>query len=94
MGGRKERLPPCIPIAAAFFGALAAHRRRPVSMTSETSNFNEERQVDVTVGTIKRLLSLGYDRYGEAAKFNHQYGIAYNEGYICALRHVLEAENE
>jgi len=63
-------------------------------MTSETSNFNEERQVDVTVGVIKRLLLHGYERYNDAVKSGHQYGAAYNDGYIRALRHVLEAENE
>jgi len=63
-------------------------------MTTETSSCNEERQLDVTVGVIKRLILLGYDRYEEAIKSGYKYGEAYHDGYIRALKHVLEAENE
>lgn len=64
-------------------------------MTSETSEqFNEERQLDVTVGTVKRLLIMGYDHYNDAMK-GEAHGIAsYWDGYIRALQHVLEAENQ
>jgi hypothetical protein len=55
---------------------------------------NEDRQLDVTVGVIKRLMMLGYDRYGESVKSGYKYGEAYHDGYIRALKHVLEAENE
>lgn len=61
---------------------------------NETSNLNEERQLDVTVGTVKRLIMLGYDRYEESVRSGYKYGEAYSAGYIRALKHVLEAENE
>jgi hypothetical protein len=63
-------------------------------MTLETSSLSESRQVDVTVGMIKRLILLGYERYNDAVKSGYQYGAAYHDGYIRALKHVLEAENE
>ena len=63
-------------------------------MTSETSNLNEERQVDVTVGTIKRMLIEGYDRYNDGMKTGAHYVSAYWDGYIRALQHVLEQENQ
>jgi hypothetical protein len=63
-------------------------------MTTETLSPSEERQLDVTVGTIKRLILLGMERYNESVKSGYKYGEAYNDGYIRALRHVLEAENE
>jgi hypothetical protein len=63
-------------------------------MTTETLNPSEERQLDVTVGTIKRLLMLAMDRYNESVLSGYKYGEAYHDGYIRALRHVLEAENE
>ena len=63
-------------------------------MTTETSNLSEDRQVDVTLGAIKRLILDGMERYNEAIKSGYKYGEAYNDGYIRALRHVLEMENE
>jgi hypothetical protein len=64
-------------------------------MTPATSeSLNEERQLDVSVGTIKRLIMLGYERYGESVKSGYKYGEAYHDGYIRALKHVLEAEHE
>jgi hypothetical protein len=64
-------------------------------MTLATSeSLNEERQLDVSVGTIKRLIMLGYERYGESVKSGYKYGEAYHDGYIRALKHVLEAEHE
>lgn len=63
-------------------------------MILETSSPSEERQLDVSVGTIKRLILLGMERYNESVKSGYKYGEAYNDGYIRALRHVLEAENE
>lgn len=63
-------------------------------MTSATSELNEERQVDVTVGTIKRLLIMAYDGYNSAEKEGAQRAAAYWDGYIRALQHVLEQERE
>jgi hypothetical protein len=72
----------------------AAHRKQLEFMILETSSPSEERQLDVSVGTIKRLILLGMERYNESVKSGYKYGEAYNDGYIRALRHVLEAENE
>ena len=63
-------------------------------MTSETSGFNEERQLDVTAGTVKRMLIAAYEQYNEAAKGNASYVTSYWDGYIRALQHVFEQENE
>ena len=61
-------------------------------MTAEISDsLNEDHQLDVTVGTIKRLILLGMERYNESVKSGYKYGEAYNDGYIRALKHVLEA---
>lgn len=63
-------------------------------MTSATSKHNEERQLDVSVGTIKRMLIMAYDGYNEAMKDEAKRAAAYWDGYIRALQHVLEQENE
>jgi hypothetical protein len=61
-------------------------------MTPEISDsLNEDHQLEVTVGTIKRLIMLGMERYNESVKSGYRYGEAYNDGYIRALNHVLEA---
>jgi len=66
-----------------------------MSTTPATSDsLNEERQLDVTVGVIKRLIMLGYDRYEESVKSGYKYGEAYHDGYSRALKHVLDAEHE
>lgn len=58
------------------------------------SDPSEDRQVDVTVGTIKRMLIDAYDRYGEGHKTGAHYVASYWDGYIRALQHVLEQEHE
>ena len=64
-------------------------------MTLETSeSLNEDHLLEVTVGTVKRLIILGMERYNESVLSGYKYGEAYHDGYIRALRHVLEAENE
>jgi hypothetical protein len=63
-------------------------------MTIGTSNLSEDRHLDIEVGAIKRLILDGMERYNEAIKSGYKYGEAYNDGYIRALRHVLELENE
>ncbi len=63
-------------------------------MTSATSKHNEERQLDVTVGTIKRLLIMAYDGYNAAEKDGARNAASYWDGYIRALQHVLEQEHE
>jgi hypothetical protein len=66
-----------------------------MSTTPETSESqSEDRQLDITVGLVKRLILFGMERYNEAVKSGYKYGEAYHDGYIRALRHVLEAENE
>jgi hypothetical protein len=63
-------------------------------MTQETSNHSDDRPLDVTVGVIKRLILYGMERRSDSTKDGRQYGQAFSDGYICALRHVLEAESE
>lgn len=61
---------------------------------SETSEFNEDRRLDVTVGLIKRLKMFGLKRYNEAAQDGYHQATSYWDGYMRALSHVLEAEME
>ena len=61
---------------------------------SETSKFNEARRLDVTVGLIKRLKMFAMKRYNESAEDGYHQSTAYWDGYMRALSHVLEAENE
>lgn len=63
-------------------------------MTSETSNLNEERQLEVTVAAVKRLLIDGYGRYNEGQKTGAHYVSAYWDGYIRALQHVIELDGQ
>lgn len=61
---------------------------------SETSRFSEERQVDVTIGVIKKLKMFGLDHYNQAVKDGYHQGASYWNGYMRALAHVIEAEME
>ena len=65
-----------------------------MSSLSEDQLLEEDHLLEVTVGTIKRLIMLGMDRYNESVKSGYKYGEAYNDGYIRALKHVLEAEQQ
>jgi hypothetical protein len=60
----------------------------------ETSEFSEDRRIDVTLGVIKRLKMFGMKRYNEAAKDGYHQATSYWDGYMRALSHVLEAEKE
>ena len=61
---------------------------------SETSASLETRQVDVTVGTIKRLMLMGYDHYNVAVREGATAVATYWDGYLRALKHILEQEHE
>ena len=63
-------------------------------MTAATSNVNEERQVDVTLGAIKRSLEWAYKQYNDCQRDNYVPGANYWNGYIRAMQRVLEMENE
>jgi hypothetical protein len=63
-------------------------------MTPETSDFNEDRQLDVTVGTLKRLKMFGYKHYNQAVKDGAHSVSSYWDGYIRACSHIFEAESE
>lgn len=66
-----------------------------MSTTQETSvSFNPERELEVTIGTVKRLLEMAYGHYNQAVKDDAKYVITYWDGYICACRHVLEADGQ
>ena len=65
-----------------------------MSMTPAMSEFNEERQLDVSVGTLKRLKIYAYKHYNQAIKDGAFSLASYWDGYIRACTHVIEAENE
>ena len=62
--------------------------------TPETSDFSDERQLDVTVAVLKRLKIYGYKHYNQAIRDGAMTVAAYWDGYIRALGHVIEAETE
>ena len=62
--------------------------------TPETSDFSDERQLDVTVAVLKRLKIYGYKHYNQAIRDGAMTVAAYWDGYIRARTHVIEAENE
>ena len=62
--------------------------------TPETSDFSDERQLDVTVAVLKRLKIYGYKHYNQAIRDGAMTVAAYWDGYIRACTHVIEAENE
>ena len=67
----------------------------PVSMTSETFSPNDdERQLDVTVGVVKRLLLMAYEHYNEAVCGGHHAAAGYWDGCIRACRHICEAAGQ
>ena len=61
---------------------------------SETSRLNEERQLDVTIGLIKRLKIFALEQYNQAVKDGAQAAVHHWDGYMRALGHVIEAEME
>jgi hypothetical protein len=61
---------------------------------SETSRFNEERKLDVTVGVVKRLKMDALEHYNQAAKDEAKHAVCYWDGYMRALSHLIEAEME
>lgn len=65
-----------------------------MSTTPETSDFSDDRQLDVTIGVIKRLKIFAYRQYNQAVKDGAIVVGSYWDGYIRALSHVIEAENE
>ena len=72
-----------------------APRPRPsVSTTKGTSLSEKERQLDVTVEAVKRLLIWAHENYNAAFKERAVKEQMYWDGYIRALHHVMEAEDE
>ena len=63
-------------------------------MTTATSDFSDERQLDVTVAALKRLKIYGYKHYNQAIRDGAMTAASYWDGYIRACTHVIEAENE
>ena len=63
-------------------------------MTKGTSLWKKERQLDVTVEAVKRLLIWGSENYDAAFKEQSVREQMYWDGYIRALHHVMEAEDE
>jgi hypothetical protein len=65
-----------------------------MSTTSATSDFSEDRQLDVTIGTVKRLKIFAFRQYNQAVKEGAHSVTSYWDGYIRALGHLIEAEGE
>jgi hypothetical protein len=65
-----------------------------MSTTSEISDFSEDRQLDVTIGTVKRLKIFALRQYNQAVKEGAHSVTSYWDGYIRALGHLIEAEGE
>jgi hypothetical protein len=65
-----------------------------MSTTPETLDFSEDRQLDVTVGTLKRLKIFAFRQYNQAVKDGAHSVSSYWDGYIRACSHIIEAENE
>lgn len=66
-----------------------------MSTTPETSDsFSPDRPLDVSVGTVRRLLDMAYRHYLEAARINSEPILDYWDGYIRACKHILEAEGQ
>ena len=67
----------------------------PASTTSETFSPNDdERQLDVSVGVVKRLLLMAYEHYNEAMRDGHHAIDGDWDGYITACQHIREAEGQ
>ena len=65
-----------------------------MSTTFATSDFSEDRQLDVTIGTVKRLKIFAYRQYNQAVKEGAHSVSSYWDGYLRALSHLIEAEGE
>jgi hypothetical protein len=64
-------------------------------MTSETSSQPElDRQIDVSLGAIKRSLEWAYKQCNDCEKAGYSSSASYWNGYIRAMQHVLEMENQ
>jgi hypothetical protein len=55
---------------------------------------SDDRQLDVSIGTLKRLKIFAYNQYGQAVKDGAMSAASYWDGYIRACTHIIEAENE
>jgi hypothetical protein len=55
---------------------------------------SDDRQLDVTLSTLKRLKIYAYDQYGQAIKDGAMSAASYWDGYIRACTHIIEAEDE
>ena len=80
--------------ASPSLGLKEALNDQPGSTTYETLRWREDRQLDVTVETIKRLKIFGMKQYNDCVTSGAMTAAAYWDGYRRALSHVLEAENE
>ena len=52
------------------------------------------RQLDATIGLIKRLKIFALEQYNQAVKDDAKAAVSYWDGYMRALAHVIEAEME
>jgi hypothetical protein len=55
---------------------------------------SDDRQLDVSLSTLKRLKIYAYKHYNQAIKDGAMTAASYWDGYIRACSHIFEAENE
>ena len=65
-----------------------------MSMTLATSDCSDDQGLDLTVGALKRLKIFAYKHYNQAMKDGAHSTASYWDGYIRALTHVYEAQEE
>jgi hypothetical protein len=94
MDGRRALLSASFTAAAQSFGPNNQSPQPPIFMTVEMSDFSEDRQLDVTIGTVKRLKIFALRQYNQAVKEGAHSVTSYWDGYIRALGHLIEAEGE
>lgn len=63
-------------------------------MTSELERYRPERQVDITVGTIRNFILYGEERYTDAHRRDDKRDQMYWDGYVRACQHILEADGQ
>jgi hypothetical protein len=94
MDGRKALLPASSPPAAQFFGLNNQNPQPPMSTTPETSDFSEDRQLDVTIGDMKEMKIFALRQYNQATRDGAYSVISYWDGYLGCISHVLDADEE
>ena len=60
----------------------------------DTERYNENRQVDLTIGTLKSMKMWAHEQYNVAMRDGGINRAMYWDGYIRALQHIVEQEGQ